>query len=205
MRFPEASWPGTRLARCARWLGLDRNPLRRRTDRIEAGIRLGTVVLVLVALPLLLIAVAHLSTRTSQQQARAQQTADRQVTAVLLQGAPAAATAHDPYSAVQMTAVAARWQPPGQQPRLGEVLAPAGAPAGSTETIWIDPSGGVTSAPDTGLVDAAVAVALVNTCLGVSLVLLLANLLARGALHRRRMSDWDAAWQATGPLWSGRR
>jgi hypothetical protein len=31
---------GTYLTRCACRLGLDRNPLRRRTDRIEAAVRL---------------------------------------------------------------------------------------------------------------------------------------------------------------------
>jgi hypothetical protein len=204
MRIPEASWPGTRLTRGARWLGLDRNPLRRPTDRIEGAVRLATVLLFLIALPLACIAVAQLTAHMSQQQAHAQQAADHKVTATLLEGAPAA-SAPDPYSAVQMTMVPARWQPPGQTPRLGQVLAPAGAPAGSSETIWVDASGRVTTAPDSGLVDAAVAVAVVNTCLGAGLVLLLANVLARHALHRRRMSDWDAEWQATGPLWSGRR
>lgn len=38
------------LARCARWLGLDRNPLRRRTDQLEAAIRL-TMVILLAAVP----------------------------------------------------------------------------------------------------------------------------------------------------------
>ena len=42
----------TRLERCARRLGLDRNPLRRRMDRIEAVIRLTTMILLLVAVPI---------------------------------------------------------------------------------------------------------------------------------------------------------
>ena len=41
-----------RLARCARRLGVGRNPLRRRTDRIEAAIILATLILLLVAVPL---------------------------------------------------------------------------------------------------------------------------------------------------------
>src|ERR1700733_8764023 len=51
MRRPE----GTRLARFARRLGVDRNPLRRRTDRIEAVIRLATMILLLAAVPLAMI------------------------------------------------------------------------------------------------------------------------------------------------------
>ena len=42
---------GTSMVRCARWLGLDRNPMRRRTVRIEAAIRLATLILLLLASP----------------------------------------------------------------------------------------------------------------------------------------------------------
>ena len=40
MRSREARRQRTRLARWARWLGFDRNPLRRRTDRVETALRL---------------------------------------------------------------------------------------------------------------------------------------------------------------------
>jgi hypothetical protein len=80
-----------------------------------------------------------------------------------------------------------------------------GARAGSAVTIWIDAAGAVTSPPDAWVAEAAVCVAVVNTCLGAGLLLLLSNGLARRALERRRLSDWDAEWQATGPLWTGRR
>jgi hypothetical protein len=192
------------LARCARWLGLDRNPLRRRTDRIEAAMRLTTMILLLVAVPLVCIAVGHLSARVAQRQAHADAATDRQVTAVLLEGVPPGNTA-DPYSSVHMSMVLARWQSPGQPPRSGQVLAPVGASAGSTMTIWVDAAGAVTSPPDTGVVDAAVCVAVVNTCLAAGLILLVSNGLARHALERRRLSEWDAEWRATGPLWTGRR
>ena len=43
---------GTCLARYARRLGIGRNQLRRRTDRIEAAIVVATMILLLVAVPL---------------------------------------------------------------------------------------------------------------------------------------------------------
>ena len=52
MRSPEACRLGMCLARCARWFGFDRNPLRRWTDRVEAAMRLITVILLLVAVAL---------------------------------------------------------------------------------------------------------------------------------------------------------
>jgi hypothetical protein len=204
MRIPGAYRPGTRLARCARWLGLDHNPLRRPTDRVQAAIRLATMILLVVAVPLACIIVGQFASHLTERQVRSQQAAEHKVTAVLLQTVPAD-TRPDPYSAVQMTMAPARWQPPGQAPRSGQVLAPVGARAGSTETIWIDASGGVATGPDPGLVDAAICVAVVNTCLAAGLILLVSNGLAKRFLEHRRMSDWDAEWQATGPLWSGRR
>ena len=38
-------------ARCARALGLDHNPLRRTVDRVETGVRLAALVLLLTAVP----------------------------------------------------------------------------------------------------------------------------------------------------------
>ena len=204
MRIPGAHRPGSRLARCARWLGLDHNQLRRPTDRIEAATRLATMILLAVVVPLACVIAGQFAAHLAERQIHSQQAAERKVTAVLLQGVPADDTP-DPYSVLQMAMVPARWQPGGQPPRAGQVLAPIGARAGSTETIWIDASGAVAIGPDSGLVDAAICVAVVNTWLAAGLILMLSNGLARHLLERRRMSDWDAEWQATGPLWSGRR
>ena len=75
---------GTRLARCARRLGFDRNPLRRRTDRVEAAIRLATLVLLLAAVPIVTLAVSRQVDHLALRRAHAQQAAEHQVTAVLL-------------------------------------------------------------------------------------------------------------------------
>jgi hypothetical protein len=139
-RRPKACRPGPCLARCGRRLGFDRNPLRRRTDRIEAAIRLATVILLIVAVPIAAIAVGRQADHPAPRQAHAQQAADHEVTAVLLLRAPATGVP-DPYPFLHITYVLARWKPPGQAPRSGHILATAGAPAGSTTTVWTDASG----------------------------------------------------------------
>jgi hypothetical protein len=196
---------GTRLARCVRWLGLDRNPLRRRTDRIEAVVRLATLILLLVAVPMVTLAAGRQADHVALRNAHAQQAADHEVTAFLLQQAPPTGIP-DPYTSIQMTLVLARWQPPGQPARSGPVPAPAGARAGSTVTVWVDASGAVTSPPtDPRVIVGDVCMAAMVTCLVASLLVLGANALARRALDRRRMRAWDAEWRTTGPLWSGHR
>jgi hypothetical protein len=191
---------GKRLARCARRVGFDRNPLRRRTDRVEATIRLATMILLLVAVPLGAIAVGRQADHLALRQAHAQQAAEHEVTAVLLQRTQATRVP-DPYTSIQMTYVLARWQPPGKAPQSGQVLAPAGALTGSTVRLWIDASGAVTGPPpDHRDIACDVTIAVMVTCMVASLLLLESNTLARRVLDRRRLKAWDAEWRATGPL-----
>ena len=71
MSSRKARTRGTRLARCARWLGLDRNPLRRRTDRIETAIRLVVMILLVTALPVAAVAAGRGADHLALRQARA--------------------------------------------------------------------------------------------------------------------------------------
>jgi len=197
--------PARSLVRMARWLGFDRNPLRRGTDRVEAILRLVLVILLVVVIPASAVAAGRWADRQALRQAQAERAADHQVTAVLLENAPATGVP-DPYTSVQTTWVQARWQPPGQPPRTGEVLAVAGARQGSTVRTWIDSSGAVTDPPmDHRVIVGCVFVAAMATCQLSWLVLLAAVLLVRRALDRRRLNAWEAEWRASGPLWSGHR
>jgi hypothetical protein len=205
MRRHENHWPGRCLARLARWSGFDRNPLRRGTDRIEAAVRLATVVLLVAAVPIAAVAAGREADHLALNRAYAQQAEDHLVTAVLLENAPATGVP-DPYTDVQTAWVQARWQPPGQPPRTGQVLAAAGARKGSTVQTWIDPSGAVASPPmDHRDIVGDVCVAVVGTCIVSWLLLLVSGTLVRRVLDRRRLSAWEAEWRANGPMWSGRR
>ena len=197
--------PGQNLARLARWLGFDRNPLRRGTDRVEGILRLVMIIMVVAVVPATAVAAGRWADHYFLHQAQARQAADHQVTAVLLRDAPAIGTT-DPYTSVPTAWVPARWQPPGQPPRTGEVLALAAARKGSTLRTWIDPSGAVTDPPPGHRVLVGdVWIAVVATCLVPWLVLLAAGTLARRVLDRRRLRAWEAEWRVSGPLWSGHR
>ena len=197
--------PDTNLVRLARWLGIDRNPLRRGTDRVEAALRLVVIILIVLAVPAASVAVGRWADHDALHRAQAQWAADHQVTAVLLRAAPATGIPN-PYTSVQTAWVPARWQPPGQPPRTGEVLAVAGARKGSTVRTWIDLSGEVTDPPlDHRVVAGDVWLAVMTTCLVSWLLLLTATVLARRVLDRRRLRAWEAEWRSCGPLWSGHR
>ena len=193
------------LARLARWLGFDRNPLRRGTDRVEGALRLVMIILAVLAVPAASVAAGRWADHYALHRAQVQRTVDHQVTAVLLRDAPAIGTP-DPYTSVQTAWVPARWQPPGQPPRTGEVLAVAGARKGSTVRTWIDPSGAVTDPPHGPPRRRRQRLARRHGDLLVSWVLLVAaGTLAHRMLDRRRLRAWEAEWRASGPQWSGHR
>jgi len=188
----------------ARWLGFDRNPLRRGTDRVEAVLRLVLIILLVAVIPAA-VAAGRWADRQALHRAQLERATDRLVTAVLLENAPASGVP-DPYTSVQTAWVRARWQPPGQPPRAGEVLAVAGARQGSTVRTWIDRSGAVTAPPaDHRVIVGYVFLAVMATFELSWLVLLAAAVLVRRALNRRRLNAWEAEWRASGPLWSGHR
>jgi hypothetical protein len=205
MRGLRTRKPDRRLARLARWLGIDRNPLRRGTDRVEAALRLVMILLLVAAVPAAAVAAGRWADHYGLHRVQAQRAADHLVSAVLLHDAPATGTP-DPYTSVQVSWVLARYQPPGQPPRTGHVLVLAGARQGSTVRTWIGPSGVVTDPPpDHHVVVGEVGFAVVTTCLLSGLLLVVTWALARCALDRRRLRAWEAEWQASGPLWRGHR
>jgi hypothetical protein len=205
MRSRTDRTPDGWAARLTRWLGFDRNPLRRGTDRVEAALRLVLIILIVLVVPAAAVAAGQWADHRGLHQSQLKQATDHLVTAVLIQDAPASGPP-DPHTSVPTTWVLARWQPPGQPPRTGQLLAVAGARKGSTVRTWIDPSGAITDPPqDHRIIVGYVWLAVMATWLLSSLLLLAAVTLARGALDRRRLSAWEAEWRASGPRWSGHR
>ena len=205
MRGRQTQNADRRLARLARRLGLDNNPLRRGTDRVEAALRLVMILLLVLAAPAAAVAVGRWADYHALHRAQAERTNNHLVTAVLLEDAPAAGTPN-PYASMQTAWVLARWEPPGQPPRTGEVLTLAGAHKGSTVRTWIGPSGAIADPPpDHHVIVGYVWLAGVTTCLLSWLALLVAWVLARQALDHRRLRAWEAEWRTSGPLWRGHR
>jgi len=194
--------PGRRTASLARRLGLDRNPLRRGTDRVEAWIRIALVLAFLIGAPLAFSSAGRWARSVAPTAAHAQQAGEHRVRATVLQGAPSGS---DSFSVVSLSWVKARWAGPGGSVRTGYVEAPASTRAGSTVQVWLDRSGTPIEPPwppaqarSWSLMIAVLAPILL------ALVLLAVMGIFGHILHRRRLAGWEHAWSAVGPQWTRR-
>jgi hypothetical protein len=110
------------IARLARALGLDSNPLRRASDRAEACVRIGLVAIFLIVGPLAAQDAGHWAYQAEITGAMVQATRTHRVKAVPLQPALAIADPANAYGSGS-SGTGARWEGTGSSVRSGEVLA----------------------------------------------------------------------------------
>jgi hypothetical protein len=129
-----------RRAGLARRLALDRNPLRRRADRIQTCVTAGLLAMFLAGAPLVVVTTESWAHAGNLRQLDAQRSW-YQIPAVLLQAAPRQTAFRHLLSPADW--VRARLTPPGGQARAREVPAPPGSRAGTRLRVWADQSGPV--------------------------------------------------------------
>jgi hypothetical protein len=198
-----------RRSRCLQvtWLGRflrgwlpDRNPLRRRTDRLEAAVFAVLFVLAGATAPFVAAAASAWENTTSQREIRVQQASCREVRATLLDDA------HQTAAYLTLTPEAdARWTAPQGRAVTGMVQVPPAAEAGRVIWIWTDPSGQVITPLLRNQIPARDDLAATEAVTCLAAVALLTGLAVHGALSRRRMTAWGIDWMATEPLWNTRR
>ena len=191
-----------RARRLARKLGLDANPLRRRTDKIATWLMAQFLVVVLVGAPLFAIAAFTWAARVGAAEQRAERSW-REVPAVLLRSVPVP----DSFAGgvFGYSWVPARWTAPSGQVRSGDIPVEVGLTAGRKVRLWVDAAGTPTDVP---LTHRAI-VARAGTAAAVATVVLLIALsslalIVRWLLDRRRLTDWELAWAIVGPQWTKR-
>lgn len=193
------------LRRARRSAGFDRNPLRRRIDRVQSWTTLALVLVLLLGGPLLAWQAGASTFRTSVRTEQAQRAARISGHAVALEAA------QDQVVAVTGQAVTAprvpvraRWTAPDGTVRTGVIDVAAGTPAGATVPLWTDRrTGDPTTAPrqrDESLGAAMLAGLLVT--IGMIMLVGTAVAVLRYRCDARRMAGWQDEWQRIEPLWS---
>ncbi|MFE0797452.1 Rv1733c family protein [Streptomyces mutabilis] len=180
-----------------------RNPLRRRTDRVQAWIALGLVLAVLSAAPAAMYAVGDTVHRhyrsTAEHEAR---TRDHRP-AVLVHDAPRHPEPGSDEAKKTRYPVEVRFTGPDGATRTGETDVEPGLPADSTVLVWVDATGEITGPPLTAdQIRSRTMGWAILAFLGVVLTGLAVHGVTGLVLHRRNLAGWDAAWADTAPRWS---
>jgi hypothetical protein len=191
-----------RLTRLARRLWMGRNPLLRRTDRIEAWITAGLLAAFLVGAPLSSVAAGRWVQHGGMLEQRAQKSW-HQVPAVLLKSAPVQRALYLRAAWNTDVLVPARWTGPGGRYLTGKVPVPPGTMAGRRLQVWVSRSGQPTGSPlvHSELVRRVIG-AEVLAPVGLAVLLLSVGGVVRWLMNRRRLAAWEAGWASTGPRWT---
>ncbi|MFI7644399.1 hypothetical protein [Nonomuraea sp. NPDC049400] len=191
-------WVALRIRRY--WPG--RNPLRRRSDRLEAaGVAVALILLLFSVWPAL--AMGQLAYENGLQAERAGPGIRQQVTATLVRDAPdtVGVVGNDNGVAPESRA-AAGWVAPSGEQRTGQVNVPAGTKAGASLKVWIDGRGKLTRPPTTHTDTLAGAVTTTLLVIaGAAATLMLGFRSFRWLLDRGRYAAWDASWAEACERW----
>ncbi|WP_200302049.1 Rv1733c family protein [Streptomyces adelaidensis] len=173
-----------------------RNPLRRRSDRLESW-----VVLIAWALTLFGGVVTGLMAAESVESGLARQRAEwHPVGAQLTEDAPEPTGASG--SGAEKVWAKVRWAAPDGSAREGQARVGPGSVMGAPVTVWTDTEGRLVTKPATES-QAGLRAALVGGLAGlfVAAVPFAGGRLVRARMERRRMDRWDEEWELIGPLW----
>jgi hypothetical protein len=181
---------------------LDRNPLRRPSDRAETLTCIWLLVIFAVLTPLAARIAAAQTQRVAEHARVAALDTRRQVTATTLQAA--ALDSGSPY--ITTVWVNAAWTAPDGRVRTGQIQVSTGTAKGAPTRIWVTGSGDVVSAPlRAGQIPRLADLAATVTVLVLIVVFASLGILIRFAFNRRRLAAWDDEWAAIEPRWNRQR
>ncbi|WP_250401763.1 Rv1733c family protein [Streptomyces cellostaticus] len=178
------------------------NPLRRRSDVMEAWTVLVAAVLLFVVTPLAGVAAGLYAHEQARSRATALRTERHQVRASVIgdesaRRRPVRGDRAYPYRAE------VRWTEPGTGTRNAVARVPADSRAGDVVTVWFDARGRAVAPPpnEVAVWQHTVAVGLCAAGGSVA-VILLGYAVQRRAALRHRMDEWEREWARTGPRWT---
>ncbi|MEV7785838.1 hypothetical protein AB0O72_10615 [Streptomyces sp. NPDC088106] len=187
-----------RRVRLWRWR---KNPLRRRSDLVEAWLLLATLVLALLIGAFTGVAAAGVVNGAIED--RREHT--RPVPAVLVEDAAHALPASVAEDGDGGVWAKVRWSAPDGSTRTGRAEVDTEAKAGSAATVWNDSEGRLVSAPPEGA-DARFQIVMAGITVAVATggLVVLGGWLGRSRLRGQRLAEWEAEWQRVEPSWRKR-
>ncbi|MFF8404348.1 hypothetical protein ACF1AB_25220 [Streptomyces sp. NPDC014846] len=179
-----------------------RNPLRRRSDVVEAWTVLVAAVLLSVVVPLVGIAAGLHAHDQARSLAAAQRAERHQVRATVI-GDPPERLASGQGDREHPYRAQVRWTEPGKAPRTAWARVPAGTHTGEVVPVWLDSRGRSVAPPpdDVAVWQHSVTFGLCAAG-GAAGVVILGHGIARRFALRHRLAEWEREWARTGPRWT---
>lgn len=182
-----------------------RNPLRRRSDVVEAWTVLAVVVLMMLGAPLVGALVGRWAHDDARAVAAEQRSERHRVRAEVVGRVP------DSPPTVQggrerSYRVTVRWTEAGGATRTATARVPAGSDRGEWVDVWFDAEGRSVAPPtdETAVWQHTLAMGACGAGAAIA-VILLGHSLVRGAAARHRLAEWERDWALTEPQWTRRR
>ncbi|MBL1101152.1 Rv1733c family protein [Streptomyces coffeae] len=179
-----------------------RNPLRRRSDRIQTWCTVLFLLTLVCGLPAAALGAAHAAYGSQMRVVRAEEAGRHRITARLAETPPGGPRAADERSPRQARV---RWTGADGGRHSGLTMVTGGTEAGDAVRVWVDRAGALVRAPASP--STARTVGWFTGCLTAAAVVTLAcaaRSRTRRALDRARYARWEAEWKVVEPAWSGR-
>ncbi|MGW1028412.1 Rv1733c family protein [Streptomyces sp. NPDC002577] len=182
------------------------NPLRRRTDLVEAWVALAAAVLITVAVPVIGVVTGDLSRRALLQSVQEQQLERHRISATVVKKVAQPPFDPDPETAQgrgYQSRVIADWTAPDGTAHHGTVLADLKEPhVGDRFPLWTDVHGAVVGRPlDTATATTHGVLAGFGAAAAAAGLVEGTRRLIVWRMVLRRYARWDKAWEKTGPDW----
>jgi hypothetical protein len=178
----------------------DRNPLRRRTDRLETTILAGLLTVACAVAPFLAGAASNWENSASLRQLRVQQATCHEVRATVV--GDVQRYGGYPFS---LTEADLQWSAPDGRKVIELLRVPMDTQIGGVMQIWVNESGQNITPLLRTQIPGRDAFAATGAVTGLVVVAVLTGLAARRTLNRRRMAAWAVDWMATEQRWNTRR
>lgn len=182
------------------------NPLRRKTDVVEAWVALVTVLLIAMAVPLTGFAVGGLTQDALLQSVREQREGRHEVAGTVIKKVSIPPVDPDPETSSardRHSRVLAEWTAPDGTAHSGKVVAALESPdPGDRFRLWTDEHGQVVGRPlDDATASTHAALAGIGAAVAVAGLVEGARRIVVWRMVVRRHDRWDQAWEKAGPDW----
>ncbi|WP_239003883.1 Rv1733c family protein [Nocardia panacis] len=185
------------LRRTCRRAGFDRNPMRRREDRVQSTCGIVLTLAFLIGATLLVFLVGGSVYAAENRAVQAETAKLHQVSALVIEAGKAPL-----YSPITPTRVA--WRAPDGTERTADYSSTKIVKPGATLTIWLNESGNPVAPPAESRAASKAVLLTSGAVLGVLTVCVAGYLGLRYALDRRRLRQWETEWVTADLLWGNR-